>query len=793
MPVPVPLCTKQPAHLVVKNSAQSRHSEYPSIFQNLTHSLPVPPSGPPPSFATREEWISSLPSWRRNKPRRIWEEDNFASRATGTQRCGRQGFEEGLTVAGNAPVIKGEHAQACIPPVSTLIASAGLDTTSPTANMYAFGDGDADDEMSESSPQAGVWQYDDEYDDSSSADARYEDVHMYMGHQVPVATIDTYGMGMAASHPAAPPAVDHYEEEYARGAFTPVFEDMSPEPAEYHDPASSPIGPSTPFTEFVDKAVASVDQDRTRQGVPQNAYNYHAEYCPPQCYQCRVDPTMQAAAMPEPVVTPSATSTYKRLAEPLSEWIASYVWKMCTTGLGLSSSYVQPSAFVKHYPSNPPSHLATSINSMLLSTLLQPSAIFLAIWYIKRLPIFFGPVNLLPGQRREMRFRAELLGEAYMNYDRDAVETYAPFRLVLLGCMLANKWLDDHTFSNKTWHSISNVPIQSLNRLESLALELFDYHMSITPQEWEDWLSYLTAYHLSLSSPAFPQPISRPSTSPHTIIRKALESLLQAKVTGHTCQQCDEDICSAGPPEPVFLGVEERKREEAERECVQENVDVLEIDLDEDGPLREEYLPRRRTSGAASTYRARESAIEAQRTLPPPARWSPAGDEPIFRDNARGHGQYVAPQPMATMLFPPLPPPLPFAQTLDTRGQTWSHGGYLPGQEPAGRIDYPSAAPAYPAPITYVGYEYVYPSHSHSRSQSLSYQQAISGQALPHNRLRSYSQTRFDYGYSDVRMSENHYPPALPPASAWSTLARPDIPSIHERPFEFLARPSVKV
>lgn len=109
-------------------------------------------------------------------------------------------------------------------------------------------------------------------------------------------------------------------------------------------------------------------------------------------------------------------------------------------------------AFIKHYPSSPPSHLASITHSMLLSTLLQPSAIFLALWYIVRLPVFFGPVNLdSERHRKEIRFRNELLGEAHLSYDRDTIESYAPFRLILLGCMLANKWLDDHTFSNKTW------------------------------------------------------------------------------------------------------------------------------------------------------------------------------------------------------------------------------------------------------------------------------------------------------------------------------------------------------
>lgn len=52
----------------------------------------------------------------------------------------------------------------------------------------------------------------------------------------------------------------------------------------------------------------------------------------------------------------------------------------------------------------------------------------------------------------ELRFRLELLGDPSMGLDQDIIEANAPFQLILLGFMLANKWLDDHTFSNKTWY-----------------------------------------------------------------------------------------------------------------------------------------------------------------------------------------------------------------------------------------------------------------------------------------------------------------------------------------------------
>lgn len=105
-----------------------------------------------------------------------------------------------------------------------------------------------------------------------------------------------------------------------------------------------------------------------------------------------------------------------------------------------------PSSYPQRYSRMPPQYLAGSIRSLLLSTLLQPSAVFLSLWYIMRLPVFLGPVAFGADYVKETKFRVELLGENEL-----IAETHAPFRVFLLGCMLANKWLDDHTFSNKTW------------------------------------------------------------------------------------------------------------------------------------------------------------------------------------------------------------------------------------------------------------------------------------------------------------------------------------------------------
>jgi hypothetical protein len=229
---------------------------------------------------------------------------------------------------------------------------------------------------------------------------------------------------------------------------------------------------------------------------------------------------------------------------------------------------------------------------------------------------------------------------------------------------------DTNTVSFRFYrHTISGVPIQSLNKLESLALDIFSYDLSITPYEWNKWLVRIFEYHKSLSSAPSPQLISRPSSNPHFVIRKMLEDLLE-----NASRSCGDSSHPFSQPQPVFLGLEERRRERLEPNISESSPETLEIDLDEDGPLREEYMPRRRVSRdgpfrdtTGNTVGAPfglerdiewERASEIQRPLPPPAKWSPAADEPLRRNMIREPTHYVAVQPPVPplVMMPQYPP-----------------------------------------------------------------------------------------------------------------------------------------
>lgn len=405
---------------------------------------------------------------------------------------------------------------------------------------------------------------------------------------------------------------------------------------------------------------------------------------------------------------------------------------------------------------------------------------FLALWYIARLPTSFIGQYPGPEQIKETHFRRTLLGDETI-LDREMMEANAPFRLAVVGCMLANKWLDDHTFSNKTWslilflliqciklicrHTISNVPIRLLNRLESLALDIFDYDLSVPPADWSYWLAHLFSQHTHLSSPMFPEPIGRPSASPQAIVRKTIDEIIQARVHDDTMR-----------PQPVFLNVEERRRERLEREqaaCVAESA-LSDINLDEDGPLREEYLPKKySTAGPGSITRIDynlskdENTVlgaftqDTEKNLPPPAKWSPAGDEPILRDCNRVNGHYVAVQP---------PAPAPQFQVLATyqrRHDIYSIGGW-PLPQPSFSMGHyfdihVPAAPAMhvapPVDTVYTSYQPMPPiaPPSHSRSQSLSaYAQTTQQRARSFSQVNSAApQWPFAQGQYDVPYSQS--------------------------------------
>jgi len=138
-------------------------------------------------------------------------------------------------------------------------------------------------------------------------------------------------------------ASDVFLPQFGDSYSPPSEEGASSVPAPDEDPASSPLGPITPFGVFVDRAVAA-PQFSSKVDLPITPLfdRNSIQYAPPPAATLQYEPANERPEVFPPLdVVPmtSATLSYKKVADPLAEWIATFIWKVCTTGMCLHAQY----------------------------------------------------------------------------------------------------------------------------------------------------------------------------------------------------------------------------------------------------------------------------------------------------------------------------------------------------------------------------------------------------------------------------------------------------------------------
>ena len=321
-----------------------------------------------------------------------------------------------------------------------------------------------------------------------------------------------------------------------------------------------------------------------------------------------------------------------------------------------------------------------------------------------------------------------------------------------------------------------------MNTLETAALKVFKHDLSVPKAAWSQWLDHVLSYQSTSSPIGPPQPISRPGNDPRAIIRRTVEQLIDVAVRSGQPHLCEDRSCSLQHPQPVFIETEERKH------LMETSTLALDFDMDEDGPLREEYQPKRRVSRAGSDRDARFAVTSAprpaddwnmERTLPPPARWSPGEDEPLARGMKPEMIRHFAPQPPMAPPAPPMQAPTTFAPSYGSTA-SWAQNKIEPAVP---KMQLPHIQTS-----SYGG--------MHGRSMSMS---AGAGHYdVPAGHGRSASQSFYGsttgYAYSDMRMTakpayqpqpESYWSaaPAQRPAyeTAWSRLVQPATAIFHQQ------------
>jgi hypothetical protein len=91
------------------------------------------------------------------------------------------------------------------------------------------------------------------------------------------------------------------------------------------------------------------------------------------------------------------------------------------------------------------------------------------------------------------------------------------YRLLTVALMLGNKFLDDNTYTNKTWADVSGIPVTEIHVMEVEFLSNMRYSLLASKNQWEEWLVKLTKFwdyiDRSTRPPASPSPLQIPSPS----------------------------------------------------------------------------------------------------------------------------------------------------------------------------------------------------------------------------------------------------------------------------------------
>jgi hypothetical protein len=74
-----------------------------------------------------------------------------------------------------------------------------------------------------------------------------------------------------------------------------------------------------------------------------------------------------------------------------------------------------------------------------------------------------------------------------LKQNNPTVKPGSEYRLLTVALMLSNKFLDDNTYSNKTWADVSEISVQEIHIMEIEFLGNIRYSLFTSQNEWEDW------------------------------------------------------------------------------------------------------------------------------------------------------------------------------------------------------------------------------------------------------------------------------------------------------------------
>ena len=88
--------------------------------------------------------------------------------------------------------------------------------------------------------------------------------------------------------------------------------------------------------------------------------------------------------------------------------------------------------------------------------------------------------------------------------------TNSEYLVFSVALMLANKFLDDTTYSNATWAKLTHLPLREITAMEIEFLTKLKYRLHVNPEEWSSWQQQLHTWLNIHSSICFTSPNEMP-------------------------------------------------------------------------------------------------------------------------------------------------------------------------------------------------------------------------------------------------------------------------------------------
>ncbi|KAI8888398.1 hypothetical protein K501DRAFT_240775 [Backusella circina FSU 941] len=150
---------------------------------------------------------------------------------------------------------------------------------------------------------------------------------------------------------------------------------------------------------------------------------------------------------------------------------------------------------------NPKRHTAFKlfVQKILKATQISCTCIILALYYIQQLRTAYPSI------------RASIGSEV---------------RLFTTALVLANKYLDDNTFTNKTWSEVSSIPVTELNIMEMEFLSALNYSIHIPHHKFFQWTLQCQQWWTPFTQQQQQQPTNfsfEPTTTTSTPLKRSHE------------------------------------------------------------------------------------------------------------------------------------------------------------------------------------------------------------------------------------------------------------------------------